>query len=79
MRYHFLQDACTTGNNLMKALQLFKTPVMRPDEVARATGLSAVSAYKLIADFEKLGILKEITGSQRNRVFIFKEYIDVFQ
>ena len=84
-----LKESCETtrirtlGRKLHSAQilmhQLFKTPVMRPDEIARATGLSAVSAYKLIGNFEKLGILKEITGGQRNRVFIFKEYIDVFQ
>jgi len=67
----------------MKAAQelltsLFSSPVVRPDEVAAITGLSMVSSYKLIEDFERLGILAEITGSQRNRIFAFREYFDVF-
>lgn len=57
---------------------LFTEPVIRPSEVADVTGLSAVSSYKLIDDFEKLKILKEMTGNQRNRVFMFKEYFKVF-
>lgn len=59
-------------------IQLFKTPVMRPDEIGQVTNLSAVSTYKLINDFQKLGILEEITGGLRNRVFIFREYVNVF-
>jgi Fic family protein len=58
---------------------LFKNPVIRPDEIAQTTDLSAVSAYKLLADFERLNILKEITGGQRNRVFVFEEYLNVFR
>jgi Fic family protein len=57
---------------------LFSEPLVRPDEVARITGLSMVSSYKLIEDFERLNILKEITGNQRNRIFAFHEYFDVF-
>jgi len=26
-----------------------------------------------------MDILKEITGYQRNRIFLFKEYIDIFR
>ncbi|MES2617405.1 MAG: Fic family protein [Bacteroidota bacterium] len=57
---------------------LFNDPVVRPDEVSKITGLSLVSSYKLIEDFEKLGILLEASGSQRNRIYIFQEYYDVF-
>jgi Fic family protein len=57
---------------------LFSEPLVRPDEVATITGLSMVSSYKLIEDFERLNILKEITGNQRNRIFAFHEYFNVF-
>ncbi len=57
---------------------LFSEPLVRPHEVARITGLSIVSSYKLIEDFVRLGILHEITGNQRNRIFAFREYFDVF-
>lgn len=58
---------------------LYKHPVTNATQVARIIGKSNVSAYKLIADLEKAEILKEITGGQRNRVYIFKDYIDLFQ
>ncbi len=57
---------------------LFINPVIRPDEVAKLTELSLVSSYKLIEDFERLKILREVTGSQRNRIYLFDEYFKVF-
>jgi Fic family protein len=58
---------------------LFIDPVVRPEKVAQLTGLSMVSVYKLIDDFENLKILREITGGQRNRVYSFNEYFKVFE
>lgn len=58
---------------------LFKNPIIRPPEVAKVTGLSLVSSYKLIEDFEKLKILTEMTGDQRNRVYAFREYFMIFR
>ncbi len=57
---------------------LFIDPVVRPEKVAQLTGLSMVSAYKLIVQFEELKILREITGGQRNRIYLFDEYFKVF-
>ena len=58
---------------------LFVDPVVRPDRIAQLTGLSLVSTYKLIEDFEKLKILREVTGGQRNRIYLFDEYFKVFE
>jgi hypothetical protein len=47
--------------------------------MGEAAGLSPASAYKLIADLERLGILKETTGGKRGRTFAFAEYLALFQ
>ncbi|MCG8310513.1 MAG: Fic family protein [Cytophagales bacterium] len=66
--------------NAAKLLQyLFLTPIIRANEVSQITGLSAVSSYNLINDFVDLDILREFTGFQRNRIFIFNKYFDVFK
>jgi hypothetical protein len=39
---------------------------------------SRVSAYKLIATLEAANILKEVTGGQRGKIYIFKDYLDLF-
>lgn len=58
---------------------LYKRPVIEVDTVEAIIQKSNVSAYKLIADFERLGILTEITGGQRSRVYAFREYLDLFK
>ena len=66
-------------HSAQKLLQrLFEDPIIRPDEVSKITGLSLVSAYKLVEDFERLNILREVTGGQRNRIYLFDEYYKVF-
>ena len=57
---------------------LYQQPVLNADEVAEVTKLSIVSAYKLIGNFIDLGILKEMTGAKRNRIFVFHEYFSIF-
>jgi Fic family protein len=58
---------------------LFTQPVVRPDDVAKITETSLVTAYKLINDFERLKILQTIGDAQRNKLYIFNEYFKVFK
>jgi len=57
---------------------LFTQPLVNAQDVADRLDISLVSAYKIIDDFMRLNILKEMTGFKRNRYFIFKEYLDQF-
>ncbi len=72
----------TIGKRAVKGLilleYLFSKPIVRAEEVANLLKISSVSAYKLIQDFEQLGILKENTGGQRNRYYIFEAYFKIF-
>ena len=71
------------GSRMPKALRivefLYNKPVVNAQTVAEVTELSLPSAYKLIEDLEKMKILTEITGSKRDRSFIFSDYIKLFQ
>lgn len=55
----------------------FRSPP--PASVAQAVGQTTASAYTLIADFERLGILREITGSRWGWQYEFAEYFRVFE
>ncbi|MBK8956728.1 MAG: Fic family protein [Saprospiraceae bacterium] len=58
---------------------MYQQPILYADDVAKVTNLSLVSSYKLIEDFVRSGMLKEITGQKRNRIFVFEEYFSIFK
>lgn len=58
--------------------RLFERPVIVAPQVAEIINKTNASAYRLIADMEKAEILKEVTGSERNRIYAFKDYMDIF-
>jgi Fic family protein len=58
---------------------LYQRPLINAEKIVEVAGISYPSAYKLIEDLEKLEILKEITGGQRSREYIFEKYIELFQ
>lgn len=57
---------------------LFSKPLVTTRNVQEIANLSPKAANDLIAKFVELDILKEMTGFQRNRVFIFESYLDLF-
>jgi len=58
---------------------LYKRPMIKADKVSEIASISMPSAYKLISDLESNNILKEMTGGQRSRMYIFDEYIKFFR
>lgn len=58
---------------------LYTQPVIGVNEVESIIQKSNVTAYKLIDALVKLDILKDITGSQRNKIYIFSEYLNLFK
>ena len=58
--------------------KLFTKPVVTIKDVQAMTGLSAKAANDMVKTFADQKILVEITGYQRNRVFVFNEYVKLF-
>jgi Fic family protein len=66
--------------NAQKVLDyLYQKPVINTATVRKVTGLSGASAYKLVNDFEKLEILKEVTGAQRGKSYVYEDYLNLFR
>jgi len=66
--------------NAQKVLQhLYQKPVINTAAIGRVAGLSAASAYKLAGDMERLGIIKETTGAQRGKSYVFEDYLNLFR
>ena len=57
---------------------LYKKPIISPAETIVLINKTHQTAYNLITDLEKLEILKEITGAQRNKFYSFEPYINLF-
>ena len=75
-----IQSLGSRAANAQKiANYLYQRPLINAEKVVEVAGISYPSAYKLIEILEKVGILKEITGAQRSREYIFEKYIGLFQ
>jgi len=72
----------TLGNRSSDARKvvdyLYTQPIIEISKVEELIEKSSVTGYKLLADLERLSIIKEISGAQRNKLFVFKDYIDLF-
>lgn len=65
-----------TGLNGMRLLDLlFDRPLVNVNLVKDRLELSFATANKLIGQFEQAGVLTEITGGRRRRVFRFDSYL----
>ena len=57
---------------------LFQNPVTTIDNAAKKCSLSYKAANDLVRIMQEKHIVEEMTGKSRNRIFIFKPYLDIF-
>jgi len=58
---------------------LFKNPVIDVKNIVEELNTHRDTANELVKRFEKIGILKEITGKQRYKKYIFSDYVDIIK
>ncbi len=59
-------------------MYLYGKPSVSVNSVMGILGIKVNPARQLIDACQNLGILKEITGHKRNRIFVFRRYLDIF-
>lgn len=59
--------------------EFYSCPFLTVNEVKTKLNLSFQSANQLIKEFELTGIIKELVGARRNRVFYLWEYLLLFE
>jgi Fic family protein len=75
-----IQGLGSRSNNAMIIINhLFHKPIIDAQLANQITKLSPPSVYKLINELEELKILEEITGGKRGKLFVFKEYLELFK
>lgn len=57
---------------------LFQSPFTTIDNAAKKCSLSYKAANDLVRIMQEKQIIEEMTGQSRNRIFIFKSYLDIF-
>jgi Fic family protein len=83
LRQRYESKVMTMGIRAKNAQRLllfmFSRPIASNKTVEKELGTSFNSANRLIKSLIDLGILNEITGHSRNRLFVLKEYLDLFK
>ena len=64
------------GNKVLE--YLYTKPIIDASKVATIIDKTPASAYKLIASLEEKEIIREITGGQRGRLYVFESYLELF-
>ncbi len=68
-----------TTNAIPLLNYLFKHPATTTNQISKSLNLTHKTSGILITTFEEAGIVKEITGAARDRIFIFDAYLKIFR
>jgi Fic family protein len=71
-----IEHAGANGLKLLSAL--FDLPVVNVTSVAELLDVTFPTANRLVARFQELGLLVEVTGQRRSRVFRYQPYLALF-
>lgn len=75
-----IQDLGSRAANAQKVTNyLYQRPVINVEKVSEIAEISMPSAYKLISELERIEILREFTGGQRGRMYMFDNYLKLFR
>lgn len=70
------------GKRAESASQVLKIfyahPIQKPQSIEQALGVSAATTNSLLISLEKIGILREITGNRRGRIYEMTRYLEIF-
>lgn len=67
-----------SGKALKLLDHLFQQPLVSPKRIAEVAGCSHPTAVKLAQDMQARGWLREVTGFERNRMYRYQPYLELF-
>jgi Fic family protein len=74
-----VQARTRTANALRLLDRLFNLPVISVADCAKYLGVTFNGANRLIAVLEGMGLLREVTGGQRRRLFAYEPYLTILR
>jgi len=67
------------AHNASKLLEyLYQRPIISVSDIVEPLGITKQTANLLVKEFEGKGILREVTGYQRNKLFVFERYLNIY-
>ncbi len=73
-----LQALGRQARNALLAFQAFRRrPILNITQVAAETNLSFPTANSMAELLVRQGIVREVTGKQRNRLFVYQDYLNM--
>ncbi len=67
------------GKALKVLERLYRDPYIDVNQATALLQVSYANANDIVWDMERLGLLREATGNQRNRVFVYEPYLALFR
>ena len=71
----------TSGRSTASALSIHalmqRRPILTTNKITEETGMSLPTALRNLALLEELGVARETTGKERNKVFVYRAYLDI--
>ena len=67
------------GNLLRVHSYLQKKPVLEIPKASTEIGVSQPTVTSALKRLEDIGVVKEITGKARDRIYVYKEYLDILE
>lgn len=73
-----VQQSGRRAGSALRTLQAFTShPILFIADIREHTGLSISAASSAVALLVELGIVRELTGQRRNRLFVYDEYLSI--
>ena len=73
-----LHEKLVSSVYAIKLLDLiYEMPLISVKDISAIINISKESINRLIRKFERVGILKEITGKKRYRRYLFADYVEI--
>jgi len=76
---HLLEEKNVGVNGLRLLELLYTSPLIHANAASNGLGVHYGTASKLIDRFQDLGLLTEITGRKRDRIYSYESYLDLFR
>lgn len=71
-----LGRAAGNGHRILE--YLYERPILDVAKIEELLGITYAGANALVSHLTKMGLLQEITGQRRNRVFRYAPYLNIF-